>query len=104
MNKAAKGRIFFCGDVHGNFKHVIEAVRKHRPEAMVFLGCIPKIELHRHYLYIYRPSDIYGAKGKADRVMNQRIGNSEASVREINQPSVFIINSVTTLVGVGNEK
>jgi len=31
-------QIFFCGDVHGNFKHVIEAVRKHRPEAVVFLG------------------------------------------------------------------
>lgn len=38
MNKTAKGRIFFCGDVHGNFKHVIEAVRKHSPAAVVFLG------------------------------------------------------------------
>lgn len=32
------GRIFFCGDVHGRFEHVIEAVRTHRPTAVVFLG------------------------------------------------------------------
>lgn len=32
------GNIFFCGDVHGRFDHVVEAVRKHRPSAVVFLG------------------------------------------------------------------
>lgn len=32
------GRIFFCGDVHGNFNHVIKAVLEHRPAAVVFLG------------------------------------------------------------------
>ncbi len=32
------GQIFFCGDVHGNFEHVIEAVRDHRPAAVIFLG------------------------------------------------------------------
>lgn len=31
-------RIFFCGDVHGNFAFVIQAVRVHRPAAVVFLG------------------------------------------------------------------
>lgn len=31
-------RIFFCGDVHGNFPFVIQAVRVHRPAAVVFLG------------------------------------------------------------------
>lgn len=31
-------RIFFCGDVHGNFAFVIQAVRVHRPVAVVFLG------------------------------------------------------------------
>ena len=31
-------RIFFAGDTHGNFNHVIQAVRKHRPAAVVFLG------------------------------------------------------------------
>lgn len=32
------GRLFFCSDVHGNFNHVIKAVREHRPAAVVFLG------------------------------------------------------------------
>lgn len=32
------GRIFFCGDVHGRFEHVIDAVRTHSPAAVVFLG------------------------------------------------------------------
>jgi predicted phosphodiesterase len=30
--------IFFCGDVHGNFPFVIQAVRVHRPAAVIFLG------------------------------------------------------------------
>jgi len=32
------GQIFFCGDVHGRFDHVIDAVREHKPAAVVFLG------------------------------------------------------------------
>ena len=31
-------RIFFCGDVHGNFPFVIQSVRVHRPAAIIFLG------------------------------------------------------------------
>ena len=34
------GQIFFCGDVHGNFKHIIEAVEEHGPAAVVLLGDI----------------------------------------------------------------
>lgn len=30
--------IYFLGDVHGRFRHVIEAVRRDRPDAVVFLG------------------------------------------------------------------
>ncbi len=30
--------IFFCGDPHGRFEHVIAAVLEHRPRAVVFLG------------------------------------------------------------------
>lgn len=30
--------IFFCGDVHGQFEHVIAAVKQHRPDAIVLLG------------------------------------------------------------------
>ena len=31
-------RIFFCGDPHGHFEHIIEAVYAHRPAAIVLLG------------------------------------------------------------------
>ena len=31
-------KIFFCGDVHGNFEHVIQAVHEHRPDALILLG------------------------------------------------------------------
>lgn len=30
--------IWFLGDVHGRFDHVIRLVKLHRPEAVVFLG------------------------------------------------------------------
>lgn len=32
------GRIFFCGDTHGIFDHVREAVCKYQPSAVIFLG------------------------------------------------------------------
>ena len=34
------GQIFFCGDVHGNFEHIIDAVKAHQPAAVVLLGDI----------------------------------------------------------------
>ena len=34
------GQIFFCGDVHGNFEHIIDAVKVHQPAAIVLLGDI----------------------------------------------------------------
>jgi Icc-related predicted phosphoesterase len=30
--------VFFCGDPHGEFKHIIRATLKHRPDAVVLLG------------------------------------------------------------------
>jgi hypothetical protein len=30
--------IYFCGDVHGNFDHVIAAVQRGKPDAIIFLG------------------------------------------------------------------
>lgn len=34
------GQIFFCGDVHGQFRHIIDAVFEHAPAAIVLLGDI----------------------------------------------------------------
>lgn len=30
--------IFMCGDVHGDFRHILPAVQKHKPAAIIFLG------------------------------------------------------------------
>ena len=30
--------VFFCGDPHGRFSHIVRAVKKHRPEAVILLG------------------------------------------------------------------
>ena len=30
--------IYFLGDVHGNFDHVIDAVERDSPDAVIFLG------------------------------------------------------------------
>ena len=32
------GDLFFCGDTHGEFQHVIDTMKLHRPEAIIFLG------------------------------------------------------------------
>jgi len=36
--------IFFCGDPHGKFQHIIDACRVHRPEAVVLLGDIEPVK------------------------------------------------------------
>lgn len=33
--------ILFCGDPHGYFEHIIEAVQERRPEAVILLGDLP---------------------------------------------------------------
>ena len=30
--------ILFCGDPHGQFSHIIEAVHEHQPKAVILLG------------------------------------------------------------------
>lgn len=35
-----KPKIFFCGDNHSHFKHIVQAVREHQPDAIVLLGDI----------------------------------------------------------------
>lgn len=32
------GEIFFCGDPHGMFDHIVHAVSEHRPAALILLG------------------------------------------------------------------
>jgi len=49
MKAAMNPKIFFLGDIHGQFDHVLKAVDRHRPDAIIFLGDIeapfPLLEL-----------------------------------------------------------
>lgn len=60
-------QIFFCGDVHGNFKHVIEAVRRYRPAAIVFLGDLqPLRPLEQELQKILDLTEIWWIHGNHD--------------------------------------
>lgn len=44
VETATVNRIFFCGDPHGHFGHIIQAVQAHRPAAVVLLGDVQSRE------------------------------------------------------------
>lgn len=60
-------QIFFCGDTHGNFAHVIEAVRRYRPAAIVFLGDLqPQRPLEQELQKILDLTEIWWIHGNHD--------------------------------------
>lgn len=60
-------RIFFCGDPHGHFEHIIEAVHVHRPAAIVLLGDIqPKQLLEQALKPIVDLTEIWWIHGNHD--------------------------------------
>ena len=61
------GRIFFCGDVHGDFGPVMEVVRSHRPAAIVFLGDLePAQPLERVLAPILDLTEVWWIPGNHD--------------------------------------
>ena len=59
--------IFFCGDPHGNFTHIVEAVQQHRPEAIVLLGDIQARQpLERELQAISDLTEIWWIHGNHD--------------------------------------
>ena len=60
-------KIFFCGDVHGQFQHVIDAVREHAPAAIVLLGDIQaKKPLERELEWILDETEVWFFHGNHD--------------------------------------
>lgn len=60
-------RIFFCGDVHGNFPFVIQSVRVHRPAAVIFLGDLQaQRSLHQELEAILGLTEIWFIHGNHD--------------------------------------
>lgn len=61
------GRIFFAGDTHGNFRHVIKAVQEHRPSAVLFLGDLqPQRPLDQELQPILDLTEIWWIYGNHD--------------------------------------
>lgn len=60
-------RIFFCGDVHGNFEFVTQTVLVHRPAAVVFLGDVQaQRPLEQELELILGLTDIWWIPGNHD--------------------------------------
>lgn len=61
------GRIFFCGDTHGRFGHILELVAEHRPAAIVLLGDLqPPKPLHEELRPILGMTEIWWIHGNHD--------------------------------------
>ena len=59
--------IFFCGDTHGNFDHVIKAVQVHKPVGLIFLGDLQAQQpLHNELRMILDKTDIWWVPGNHD--------------------------------------
>ena len=60
-------QILFCGDVHGHFQHVIDAVREHASAAIVLLGDIQaKKPLERELEWILDETEVWFIHGNHD--------------------------------------
>ena len=60
-------KIFFCGDVHGSFRHLIDAVREHAPAAIVLLGDIQAQKpLDQELEWILNETEVWFIHGNHD--------------------------------------
>ena len=60
-------KILFCGDIHGHFQHVIDAVREHTPAAIVLLGDIQANKpLERELEWILDETEVWFIHGNQD--------------------------------------
>lgn len=62
-----KTHIFFAGDTHGHFEHIIQAVQEHRPAAVVFLGDMqPQRPLEQELQPILALTEVWWIYGNHD--------------------------------------
>ncbi|MDZ4387816.1 MAG: metallophosphoesterase [Moraxellaceae bacterium] len=60
-------KLFFCGDPHGQFDHIIEAVECHQPDAIILLGDIqPKRPLDQELASIIDKTQVWWIHGNHD--------------------------------------
>jgi len=62
-----EAKIFFCGDLHGKFEHLIDAVHRHRPDAVVLAGDIQaRRPLEQELSDVLHMSDVWWIPGNHD--------------------------------------
>lgn len=65
--ESSPDQIFFCGDVHGHFRHIIEAVQEHAPAAVVLLGDVQAQKpLERELAEIMDKTEVWFIHGNHD--------------------------------------
>ena len=63
----ASQEVFFCGDPHGYFDHILKAAQEHRPKAMVILGDLqPPAPMHEVLEDILSFVDVWWIPGNHD--------------------------------------
>lgn len=59
--------IFFCGDTHGRFDHIVSAVQQHRPDAVVLLGDLqPRMPLDEALRPVQDMAELWWIHGNHD--------------------------------------
>lgn len=101
--------IWFCGDVHGGLRHVIDAVKKHRPAAIVLLGDVQAPRpLHIELAEILSLVDVHWIPGNHDTDSEADYDNlfgSELAERNLHGRVVTIAGvKIAGLGGVFREK
>lgn len=102
-------KILLCGDPHGRFDHIIQAVPAYRPDAVILLGDMtPDRPLHVELARILNLTDVWWIPGNHDtdeeRFYNNVFG-SELADRNFHGRVVEIAGlSVAGLGGVFREK
>lgn len=80
-------KIFFCGDTHGQFQHVIDAVKSHRPDAIILLGDVQaKRPIHEELQDILEMTEIWFIHGNHDTDSDEdydNLFNSELKDRNL---------------------
>jgi len=67
VDQTKMNRIFFCGDPHGRFAHIVDAVKAHRPTAVVLLGDLQaQRPLEQEFASILTMTEVWWIHGNHD--------------------------------------
>ena len=96
-------KIFYCGDPHGRFNHIVRAVEKHRPEAVILLGDqTAKQPLDIELADILDKTKIYWIPGNHDSDNETHYDNLfESGLKGRNIEDRIITVAGITIAGIG---